>query len=102
MSFVLLSLAVFRLTHLLVYDYGPFHVFERIRAFVGIVELPMGVEYRGQVAELFGCHWCMSIWWAAIGAIVVYGFTVDGLFAWLAASGASSLLEELVQSLGED
>jgi len=96
LKFVVAVLFTFRLTHLLVFDYGPGHVFERLREIVGVIEYENGMtEYRTWVAELFGCHWCMSVWIALIPAIWFAGLTIQMIFSWLAIAGAASLLEEL-------
>jgi uncharacterized YccA/Bax inhibitor family protein len=84
-SFLILSLACWRLTRLLVYDYGPLHVFEKFRQFVA---------RWGFTHELFSCHWCLSVW---VG--LVFGLAwrpgLMGLVAGLAMAGIAGMLCEL-------
>jgi hypothetical protein len=84
-SFLILSLACWRLTRLLVYDYGPFHVFEKFRQFAA----------RWQFSqELFSCHWCLSVWIGlALGLIWKLGWM--GLMAGLAMAGVAGMLCEV-------
>lgn len=76
---IILSLAAFRLTHLIVYD----KIFEPIRNmfvkrdFSGmrignypIYEL-QGGRIRRTIGTIMNCHWCAGLW---VSAVMVYGF----------------------------
>lgn len=62
MRFAILALATWRLSSLLVNEDGPFKVFYRLRTRAGVYKQ----GELSQVAELFTCIWCMSIWVAAL------------------------------------
>lgn len=55
------GLAGWRLAWLLLYNEGPFGVFERVRTRVGVGK-PGEV---GGLALLFSCHVCMTVWTAS-------------------------------------
>ena len=65
LDFLILSLAVYRISALFVYDDGPFDLFQRLRLKVGILYYDSGEiieeSYKGW-AKLFSCIWCMSVW----------------------------------------
>ena len=94
--FVIISLAVWRISSLLAREDGPFDVLARIRAFVG-------VEYDAE-SEMFGtngfakgliCVWCNSVWFSAVGAI----FIADNVFEWFAYTLAISTVAIMVDSM---
>ena len=70
---LILSLAVWRITSLLTNEYGPWHVLESMRRWVG-VSYDENLQRTGSnvVAEALTCMWCTSVW---IGLIVgiLYG-----------------------------
>lgn len=54
------GLAGWRVAWLLIYDDGPWAVFARLRARVGVGR-PGEVTW---LAQLFSCPWCLTIWTA--------------------------------------
>ena len=73
-SLILLGLATFRLTRLLVYDQitdfirRPFHEIEEEIQEDGTVEEYIHIKGKGIqrfIGELLSCHWCTGIWSAA-------------------------------------
>src|SRR6185503_8686819 len=55
--------AVWRITHLFMYETGPFFILERLRALTGVrhdedSRRPIGYP-KGNVFE---CFWCFSVW----------------------------------------
>ena len=56
---VLIGLAGWRLASLLAVEQGPFEVFEKFRAVIGV---PLGGEIKGVLPNLFTCVWCLTIW----------------------------------------
>jgi len=60
---LIVGLAAWRASALLVYEDGPFHVFERIRNAVGIPA--DGGPIEGFLPLLLSCIWCTSVWTAA-------------------------------------
>jgi hypothetical protein len=85
MRFILCSLAAWRLTHLIVAEDGPWDIIVRIRAWFG----------NSVVGKAMDCFYCTSVWMAIPFAFVVGQGIIDRLVAWLAISGAASLLEQI-------
>lgn len=86
LSFVLLSLAVWRLTALLVYDEGPRGVFVRLRE--------LSDAYGGPLT----CFWCASVWVGFLASLL-FRLQAGGLqwALWgLALSGAAIVIDELL------
>jgi hypothetical protein len=72
------ALVVWRLTHLLHAEEGPFRVLERVRRVGG---------------KLFDCFYCLSLWVAAPLALALGESWVERLLLVAALSGAAILLE---------
>lgn len=75
MAYLILTLATWRISSLLVNEDGPWDMFTRLRVFAG-------VRYDGEtfqqtasnvVAGAFMCIWCMSIW---IGLILLIAWSL--------------------------
>ncbi len=102
------ALAAYRLTHLFVYEDGPFGIFDWIRHKAGIsIEVQQGYEWwwtaAGEVrseevsretvhtdgfwAELLACPLCLSVWFAGLVRLLP-DFVVD----WLSVAGICLLL----------
>jgi hypothetical protein len=82
--FVLASLAVWRVTHLLASEDGPANVIARIRT-------RLGHSIFGSLMDCFGC---LSLWISIpLVFVVSRRRIVDGVLTWLALSGAGFLLE---------
>jgi uncharacterized protein DUF1360 len=60
--FVLGSVAVFRLTEMVVVDRGPFHVFLKIRNIF---------PQDSQLDELVECFYCMGLWMAILVSMML-------------------------------
>lgn len=86
-SLVLGILAVWRLTHLLNAEDGPFDLLVRLRRFAG----------TGFWASLLDCFYCLSLWIAAPAALFLSRRPLEWLFSWLALSGGACLLERMVR-----
>ncbi len=76
-------LAVWRVTHLLHVEHGPWGVFARVRA----------VAPRLGLGDLFGCFYCLSFWTAALAAWWLASSWQGRLLTWLALSAGAILLE---------
>lgn len=82
MAYLILTLATWRITSLLVNEYGPFNLLERMR-------YRLGVRYDDDlrrigtnvVAEAFTCMWCLSVWVGLVLSIALYAMPV--LSVWL-------------------
>lgn len=76
-------LGVWRVTHLLAAEDGPFDLLARLRRSLG----------KGFWGQLMDCFYCLSLWVAAPFALILEpGWKGRGL-AWLALSGGALLLE---------
>jgi hypothetical protein len=84
-GFILGALGVWRLTHLLNAEDGPWQVFVRLRRLAGS-------SFWG---ELLDCFYCLSLWVAAPFALLLGSSWRERLLLWLALSGAASLLERM-------
>lgn len=88
LRFLLAVLAVWRVTHLLHVEHGPWGVIARGRAAAG----------RLGLGEVFRCFYCLSLWTAAPAAfLIASSWPVRGV-AWLALSAGAILVE--VRGLG--
>lgn len=84
LQFLLFALAVWRLTHLLALEDGPFGLVFALRKRLG----------SGFWGQLFDCFYCLSIWVSLPFALVFYPKWSEVLLCWLALSGAACLLEK--------
>lgn len=85
--FVLGALAVWRVTHLLNAEDGPWDLVVRLRQRAG----------TGFWAGLLDCFNCLSLWIAAPLALFLSRKPMEWLLSWLALSGAACLLEGTVK-----
>jgi len=80
MTYILLSLATWRITSLLVHEDGPWDIFLRLRRRAGLendIEIPAGF-FPG----VLSCIWCCSIW-VGMGWTLLF-WLVPGGVEWLA------------------
>lgn len=82
LAFVLCTLAVWRVAHLLAFEDGPFDVVFKLRRWVG----------QGFFGSLLDCFLCLSLWVAAPFALLVTAGWLDRAVVWLALSGGASIL----------
>lgn len=76
-------LVLWRITHLLSVEPGPFDCFTRLRRLAG----------NGFFGRLLDCFYCLSLWLAAPLALVAGETWTQRLLLWPALSGAACLLE---------
>ena len=76
-------LAVWRVTHLLNAEDGPWDVFVSLRRSLG----------SGFWGSLLDCFYCLSLWVAVPFALVLGPTWRQGILLWLALSGGAILLE---------
>jgi hypothetical protein len=82
---VLAALAVWRLTHLLAAEDGPWDLILRVRR-------ALGDTIWGKMLDCFNC---LSLWIAIPFACFVVSGVTDRVVAWLALSGAACLANRL-------
>lgn len=83
--FVVDTFAVWRVTHLIYAEDGPWNLFVRLRSF--------RVSHR-----LFGCFYCLSLWVAIPFALIQAQNWPEGLRLWLGLSGGAILLHRATDS----
>ena len=84
MPFTMMALVVWRLTHLLGEEDGPFDIIFLIRQKAG----------AGFFGSLLDCFYCLSIWIAFPFGMWFGDHWIEKIFLWLALSGAACLLEQ--------
>lgn len=77
------TLVVWRLTHLLYGEDGPWNLLARLRHLAG----------QGFWGDLMDCFYCLSLWIALPFGILLGESWKERLLLWLAFSGAAILLE---------
>lgn len=82
--FILSALAVWRLTHLLGKEDGPFDIIFLMRKKAG----------AGFFGSLLDCFYCLSIWIALPFGLWLGQTWIEKILMWLALSGAACLLEQ--------
>jgi len=86
--FVLVSLAVWRVTHLIAEEDGPGDVVVRLRTRLG----------DGVAGRAMDCFFCLSLWIAAPFAVLLAGDVLTWGLMWLALSGAACLLQRATET----
>ncbi|WP_249315295.1 DUF1360 domain-containing protein [Bacillus sp. FJAT-49711] len=113
LKFLLMSLAIFRITRLIVFD--------QITAFI---RAPFLMEYeetnilgqketyllaregglRGWIGKLISCYWCTGIW-VALGTFILYMYfpiIMDPIILIFALAGMAAFIETIIQKLTLD
>lgn len=80
-------LSVWRVTHLLVAEDGPWNILARLRQRVS----------EGFFATLIGCFYCLSVWVSAPFAWMIGSGKKERLLLWLALSGGAILLHRATE-----
>lgn len=93
LEFGLIGLATWRLSHLLVYEVGPFGILVRLREMTGIVHDDAGHHQSWPSYAPLVCIWCTSLWVAPV-LLLVWAY-LPGLVYILALSGLACLIEDL-------
>ena len=81
---VLSVFAVWRITHLLGKEDGPFNI-------IFLIRRKAGNSFFG---KLMDCFYCLSIWIALPFGIWLGENSIEKILIWLALSGAACLLEQ--------
>lgn len=92
-EFLLIGLATWRLSYMLVGEDGPWRVFRRLREATGITHDEYGhilMVPERTLPELLSCVWCTSVWVA--GGFTLAWYLIPGpVLALSTALGMSSL-----------
>lgn len=84
-GFFICTLVVWRLTHLLSKEDGPFDLIYSLRKKAG----------AGFFGSLLDCFYCVSIWVALPFGLWLGAYWWENLLYWFALSGAACLLEQI-------
>jgi hypothetical protein len=84
--FIIALLAVWRITHLLSKEDGPFNVIFKLRKQTG----------QGFFAALLDCFYCLSIWIAIPFGIWTGNNTPEKIICCLALSGGACIIEKII------
>lgn len=106
-EFILLVLASFRLTRLIVYDSiteflrSPFHQTVEDQLPDGTTETYVIIKGRGiryWIGELLSCHWCTGIWSTVFiyVSFILWPVIVSPIVTILAIAGSASILQNMI------
>lgn len=102
---VLLSLASWRLTSLIVQEDGPFDIFIKIRLWLGVAYDQNSQPYgKNVIARGILCMWCASVWVSFVSSffseysVNIHTFVIN----WLAISGGVILIESLLAAIHKE
>jgi len=69
MTTIFIAIAAWRIAHLLVHEDGPWDIVAKFRRLIGVRTDEYSQVYgKNQIAKLFTCVWCLSIWFGFIAA----------------------------------
>lgn len=96
MTDLILALITWRISHLLVHERAPFALLSRFRRAIGIrANAHNELEASNELAELFLCTFCLSIW-IGWGVALAHYRTWDFVVYGLAYSAVACVLERVV------
>lgn len=93
--FVLAVFACFRLAELAVVDNGPFDVFKRFRAWVGVYDLDENGEPYTNAGKLFACPYCMGVYFALLLTLIIAPFDWRLVLCWFGIAGGQAFLQSI-------
>lgn len=92
LAFIIAILAVWRVTHLLAGEDGPFDLLADLRHAAGSIIL----------GKLLDCFYCLSLWIAAPIAYWLQLHWIERVLTWLALSGAAILINRIANRFVPD
>lgn len=98
LTYLILMLATWRITSLLVSEMGPGNILEKLRYWLG-VRYDESLHRYGQnvVAEAFTCVWCLSVW---VGLALTVAFWLwPVVIGWVAMPFALSAAAIVIDKL---
>ena len=101
MSFIILSLAVWRIASLFANESGPWDIFLKFRIFLGVEFGEYGAIGTNGRSRLIICVWCSSIWIGGLAALLYYIAPWETIIvlALFALSAVAVLVEETLDRL---
>ena len=97
MIYIILGLATWRVSHMFVYEEGPFKLFVRIRELFGIKHDSDNIPIAWPDNCVLTCVWCFSVW----VAFILYFLPIQ-ISIILAVSAMACFLEELYNGQSKD
>lgn len=102
-QFIIKCLAVWRICNLIVYESGPFNIFELFRNKLKIqtIELPNGkIENYSdnELGKLFSCIWCLSPYIGLIVFLIFKRKFFNVMINSLALSGATIMINKYMDN----
>lgn len=93
----LTGLASWRISHMLVYEYGPFGIFQWVRSLFGIRHTARGEIVTFSHRNVLNCVWCTSVWVAlALSLLVLWSISAALIVILIFAVASVPPLIELV------
>ena len=93
-KFVLGILACYRLSQMVVYDEGPFRLFDRLRVWAGCYDYGENGQPKSGWGRLLNCPYCVGLWFSIpLAFVIAERIAWDIIVLWLAIAGAQSFLE---------
>jgi hypothetical protein len=85
--FFVCLLAVWRTTHLLHAEDGPWQILDRLRRLAG----------ESVIGRIFGCFYCLSLWVAFPFTLLLAINWTEGICLWLGLSGGAILVHRATE-----
>lgn len=86
MLLLLRALATWRLSHMFMYEAGPWNVFIRLRAATGVKHDDVGTPVAYPDGNVFECFLCFSVWVGIVSSVLgrwaVTPFALSALAIW--------------------
>lgn len=99
MNFIILGLAVWRLSSLIAREEGPMQILDRFRYFAGVRYADDGVYFLNNFAKGISCPACLSVWIGAIASVAYLLFNSSIVYTgvvWaLALSAIAVIVDEI-------
>lgn len=96
MELILIALATWRISSLLVHEEGPFMLLIKMRSLAGVYYDEFSdVQGKNVVARALLCVWCISFW-VALGFTVLYFY---GVAFWVALPFALSAVAIIIERI---
>lgn len=87
-TFIVASLAIWRLSYIIVKENGPLMIFARIRAYLGRTQ-----KRSGGFFDMISCVRCLSVWIGLVGALSVSDGFLELIGYTLAFSAVASIID---------
>jgi hypothetical protein len=100
LDFIILTLAAYRLTHLIVFDriFEPIRRLFVVRYFGEGHYILQGGAVRSFIGRLILCHWCTGVW---VSVALVAGWMTLSLMYWICLALAVSAVLSLIETVWE-